>query len=184
MTFLDWRKSIIQKSYKVAEPGLFCYFNKEKSDAFFEAFVKEVCANLVSDELKEKASIDRNTEVSIFRNYKECGLSFQVKSDKNYIRKYDDTSLTVPRFNVDVKEIQCEKVEEFESIFQDSLSKNYYIELADDNTRLSYGFLVVNGSGVSLYSIKFHAFSGETKIKVKKVGKNKVVVQELCDNYE
>lgn len=65
-----------------------------------------------------------------------------------------DTTILERRIFPKGKEIFCETREEFDTIFDDALNKDYLLLSVDDPKQLMLGFIVVRNSGAVWYRIR------------------------------
>jgi hypothetical protein len=88
-----------------------------------------------------------------YRTYDECGWTVEIGRHTAEAKR-NQIHLNLPRFPQSIPTKQVRYQDTFEKIFAEAVAANHYIELADEPTKLRYGFVVYRMSGIVRYTIR------------------------------
>lgn len=152
--FYTWRKSIISQHNPCRESLELTGECKHTIDNTAKLqFMLHQCLKA----LKDNVNLPAHVQVMKYRFYNECGVAIQAGQN---IASFD-----IPIYN-NIVEKKLRYQDTFENVFADAVKHNYYIELADDTKKLTYGFLVVKGDGVVRYYIKMSDYISINKDEI------------------
>ena len=176
-TFLQWREAQLKYWQEMQDKGCKCEGREaqiQENKCYPSIVSLGECEHMKSKRLAFDAAIrglayaivnkqvkDLPITVAPVNNVNECGWCVEFGLGNRVVE------FLVKRFHHDLHEVEIRYRDTFERIFQYMQSNKYYVESADEPKKLRYGFLVVNGDGITRYWIKISDYKSPTAQEIR-----------------